>query len=68
MDKKTFKVVVSILDSEQKAAKFLDALFAAGYACVPIEPTNEMLEQGWYYAHDEDAKGTWRAMIEAALN
>jgi hypothetical protein len=32
---------------------------------VPRNPTKEMLEAGWYEAHDENAAGTWRDMIEA---
>jgi len=25
-----------------------------------------MLEEGWYYAHEEDALGVWSAMLLAA--
>ena len=32
---------------------------------VPRHPTKEMLEAGWYEAHDEDAAGCWREMILA---
>ena len=32
---------------------------------VPREPTPSMLKAGWYAAHDEDAAGVWRDMIEA---
>ncbi len=35
------------------------------YVLVPRKPTKEMLEDGWYGAHDEDAGATWRLMIEA---
>ena len=31
------------------------------------EPDAKMLEEGWYSAHDEDAAGTWRDMIDAIL-
>jgi hypothetical protein len=35
------------------------------YVLVPREPTPAMLKAGWYEAHDEDAEGVWRVMIEA---
>ncbi len=35
------------------------------YVLVPRKPTEAMLEAGWYEAHDENAAGTWRDMIEA---
>ena len=34
---------------------------------VPRLPTKEMVEAAWAYAHDEDAVGVWRAMIDAWL-
>lgn len=30
-------------------------------------PTKRMLEVGWYQAHDENADGVWRDMIDTAL-
>lgn len=36
------------------------------YVLVPRVPTKEMLEEGWYEAHDEDAAGVWRVMIKVA--
>jgi hypothetical protein len=35
------------------------------YILVPRVPTKEMLEDGWYEAHEESAAGVWRVMIEA---
>lgn len=35
------------------------------YVLVPRTPTPEMLADGWYGAHDEDAEAVWRLMIEA---
>jgi len=32
---------------------------------VPRTPTAEMLKDGWYGAHEEDATAVWRLMIEA---
>jgi hypothetical protein len=32
---------------------------------VPRKPTPEMLADGWYGAHDEDAGAVWRLMISA---
>jgi hypothetical protein len=32
---------------------------------VPRVPTKEMLDAAWADAHDEDAAGVWRAMIDA---
>lgn len=57
-------IIAEVLQSEAQARKVLVALRQNGFACVPREPTEEMLEEGWYYAHEEDAKGTWRAMID----
>jgi hypothetical protein len=57
-------VISEALQSEAQARAVLRLLRENGYACVPREPTKEMLDEGWYYAHDEDALGTWRAMID----
>jgi hypothetical protein len=35
------------------------------FVLVPRNPTKEMLAEGWYEAHEENAAGVWRAMIEA---
>jgi len=34
------------------------------YVLVPRKPTEAMLAAGWYEAHDEDAAGVWRVMVE----
>jgi hypothetical protein len=57
-------IISEALGSESAARTVLRTLRESGYACVPREPTKEMLEDGWYYAHEEDALGTWRVMIE----
>jgi hypothetical protein len=53
------------LGSDAVAERALRALSAAGYVCVPREPTPRMIDAGWADAHEEDAAGTWRAMVEA---
>ena len=46
------------------SAKLEDAVTGQqDYVLVPRVPTREMLEAGWYEAHDEDAAGVWREMI-----
>ncbi len=39
--------------------------FEIDFVLVPRTPTKAMLEGGLYEAHDENAAGTWRDMIEA---
>jgi hypothetical protein len=34
------------------------------FILVPRVPTEAMLKAGWYEAHDEDAGGCWRVMVE----
>lgn len=43
----------------------LTELEQAGYVVVPVEPTEEMIDAGWAYVHNEDAAGTWRSMLSA---
>ncbi len=47
--------------------KLEDAVTGLGeqFVLVPRNPTKEMLEAGWYEAHDEDAGGVWQEMIKA---
>jgi len=59
-------IIAAALNSEDNAQRVLAALDAAGYACVPREPTEEMLKEGWAWAHDEDAAGTYRSMVATA--
>lgn len=35
------------------------------YILVPRTPTESMLKAGWYEAHEENALGVWRDMIDA---
>jgi hypothetical protein len=35
------------------------------FVLVPREPTKEMLEAGWQWAHDENELETWKSMIRA---
>lgn len=60
------QIITAVLDSEGDARRVLAALDSAGYACVPREPTEEMLREGWAWAHDEDEGGTYRAMVAVA--
>ena len=47
----------------------LDALerkLQSGWVLVPKVPTKEMIDAAWADAHEEDAAGVWREMINAA--
>jgi hypothetical protein len=35
------------------------------YVLVPRAPTEAMIKAGWFEAHEENASGVWRDMIEA---
>jgi hypothetical protein len=61
-------VLTGVLGSQELARKALSALIAAGYACVPIEPTRAMLEAAWAAAQAENAAEVWDEMIEAATS
>jgi hypothetical protein len=61
------QVIAATLGSEADAKRILDALDAAGYVCVPREPTEKMIQDGWIAALDEDAGDTWRYMVKSAL-
>ena len=41
--------------------------YARGFAIVPINPTDEMLDAAQYSAWAEDAAAVWRDMIESVL-
>jgi hypothetical protein len=60
------RLMAAVLDSENQAELVLAALNAAGYVCVPREPTKAMLESAWACALDEDAKGLWESMKQPA--
>ena len=60
------RLIADVLDSQAQAELVLAALSAAGYVCVPREPTKAMVESAWACALDEDAKGVWESMIESA--
>lgn len=63
-------VLADILDSElmsqEIASRLRKAIGEAGYAIVPMSPTNEMLEAARPDALAEDAAGVWSSMIAAA--
>jgi hypothetical protein len=59
-------ILAALLGSESEAKRAFAVLAAAGYVCVPREPTSQMLEAGWAPAHNEDAGETWREMVNAA--
>jgi hypothetical protein len=61
------QVIAAIVGSEMDAKRILVALDTAGYVCVPREPTEEMIEDGWAAANEENAGNTWRAMVKSAL-
>jgi hypothetical protein len=53
---------VSIEDADRIAI----ALEATGYTCVPLAPTERMVDAAWENALAEDAAGVWHAMLKAA--
>lgn len=61
------RLIATALGSEDQAIHLLAALDAAGYVCVPRDPTKDMMDAAWAYALDEDAEGVWKSMIESAL-
>jgi hypothetical protein len=61
---------------EMDAIAAVKALTSAGYAIVPVEPTERMLDHGSYYEDDdvslklaegEVSRNVWKAMIEASF-
>ena len=57
--------LLSVLMAQAVTDDILMAIRQAGYVIVPEVPTKEMLDEGWYEAHDENALGTWTSMIAA---
>ena len=56
---------MSVIMAQAVADDILKAIQDSGYVIVPRVPTKEMLDEGWYAAHDESALGTWTDMIKA---
>jgi hypothetical protein len=56
---------MSILMAQAIGDDILRTIREAGYVVVPKVPSKKMLDEGWYEAHDENAAGVWRDMIEA---
>ncbi|OWQ98005.1 hypothetical protein [Sphingopyxis witflariensis] len=62
-----------LFDLQDLAAPIISALADAGYAIVPIEPTQDMISAGIIERHDQPTPEAWslateniyRAMIEA---
>lgn len=54
-------------DDLERLACIVKRLDEDGYVIVPKEPTPEMIESAYYDALDEDAKGVWVSMVEAAV-
>jgi len=57
-------------DDEAKAAYIVvrleKSLDSAGFVVVPIEPSEKMVEAGYYHAMAEDAKAVWESMLTAS--
>lgn len=60
------RLIAAVLDSEDQASRVLAALDAAGYVCVPREPTEAMVDAAYWPAHDENAKEVWEQMVAAS--
>jgi hypothetical protein len=58
-------IIARVLNSGRQADAVLVALQKAGWICVPKVPTASMLDAGWADAHEEDAAGVWREMIQS---
>lgn len=43
--------------------RIADELTKLGFVCVPIQPTQDMLDGAWADALEEDAAGVWKTMI-----
>lgn len=46
--------------------RIADAIRTRGFVLVPAQPTEKMLDAAWADAHEENALGVWRTMIDAA--
>lgn len=45
--------------------EILETLSRKGWVLVPRVPTEVMLKEAWAEAHEEDAAGVWREMVQA---
>ncbi len=43
--------------------RIAQAIYEAGYVCVPVVPTEDMLDGAYYEALSESARGVWETMI-----
>lgn len=43
--------------------RIADELSKLGFVCVPIQPTQDMLDAAWADALEEDACEVWRTMV-----
>ena len=59
------RLIAAVLGSEESAARVIAALEAAGYVCVPREPTERMLDAAYWSAYGANAAGVWTDMIRA---
>ena len=56
-----------IITPERAVAAQIEALRKAGYAVVPIEPTEKMAAAAWCSGADENSTDHYRTMIAAFL-
>ncbi len=59
-------VLIEVVGEEQ-AHLAMAAIKGAGYVCVPVEPTEDMIEATWADALAEDARAVWKVMIHQFL-
>ncbi len=53
------------LPSREALAALDSQLALIGLAIVPVVPTPQMMEDGYWSVHDEDAANTWKYMLAA---
>lgn len=58
------EIITKNMGDKSIAERLLAALRDEGFVCVPLEPSAAMIKEAWAYALDEDAKFTWKSMIE----
>lgn len=57
-------MITDVVGSADDAKRVLTALEAAGWVCVPREPTQQMLDAAYWSALAENAAGVWEDMLE----